>query len=69
MPFNARLSQLACISFVVYLLLSHATKADEIKVAVAANFHPTLSVIAQHFEKASQHPGPVYSKYKFSMTL
>lgn len=55
MPFNARLSQLACISSVVCLLLSHAAKADEIKVAVAANFHPTLSVIAQHFEKASQH--------------
>ena len=48
---KTKLKSLAC-SFVFFGLLMGAsqTVADELKVAVASNFYPTMKLIAKHFE-------------------
>ena len=48
---KTKLKSLAC-SFVFFGLLmsTSQTVADELKVAVASNFYPTMKLIAKHFE-------------------
>ena len=48
---KTKLKSLAC-SFVFFGLLMGASQAvaDELKVAVASNFYPTMKLIAKHFE-------------------
>ncbi len=44
-----------CLALVVCLLVSGTSRAETLRVAVAANFYPTMNLLAEHFEQRTGH--------------